>query len=149
MILAIIVTEFPLPVDRAKAMSAYMFVVVSGGSIGLLAGGALTQAINWHWIFFINLPIGIVTVLIGRSLITENVGLGLKNGVDVLGSALVTIALMVGVYAIVEVTTYGWASAHTLGFGGLAGRPAGRVHRASSPGSRTRSCRCGSSASAV
>jgi EmrB/QacA subfamily drug resistance transporter len=119
-ILAIIVTEFPLPVDRAKAMSAYMFVVVSGGSIGLLAGGALTQAINWHWIFFINLPIGVLTVMMGRSLITENVGLGLKNGVDVLGSALVTLALMVGVYAIVEVTTYGWASAHTLGFGGLA-----------------------------
>jgi len=119
-ILAIIVTEFPLPVDRAKAMSAYMFVVVSGGSIGLLAGGALTQAIDWHWIFFINLPIGVLTVLMGRSLITENVGLGLKNGVDVLGSALVTIALMIGVYAIVEVTTYGWVSAHTLGFGGLA-----------------------------
>jgi EmrB/QacA subfamily drug resistance transporter len=119
-ILAIIVTEFPLPVDRAKAMSAYMFVVVSGGSIGLLAGGALTQAINWHWIFFINLPIGIVTLVLGKALIRENVGLGIKNGVDVLGSALVTIALMIGVYAIVEVTTYGWASAHTIGFGALA-----------------------------
>ncbi len=119
-ILAIIVTEFPLPVDRAKAMSAYMFVVVSGGSIGLLAGGALTQAINWHWIFFINLPIGLVTLALGKALIRENVGLGLKNGVDVLGSVLVTVALMIGVYAIVEVTTYGWVSAHTLGFGGLA-----------------------------
>jgi EmrB/QacA subfamily drug resistance transporter len=119
-ILAIIVTEFPLPVDRAKAMSAYMFVVVSGGSIGLLAGGALTQAIDWHWIFFINLPIGVVTVVLGNALIRENEGLGLKNGVDILGSVLVTVALMIGVYAIVEVTTYGWASAHTLGFGGLA-----------------------------
>jgi len=119
-ILALIVTEFPLPVDRAKAMSAYMFVVVSGGSIGLLAGGALTQAINWHWIFFINLPIGLVTVLFGKALIRENVGLGLKNGVDILGSVLVTAALMIGVYAIVEVPTHGWASAHTLGFGGLA-----------------------------
>jgi EmrB/QacA subfamily drug resistance transporter len=119
-ILAIIVTEFPLPVDRAKAMSAYMFVVVSGGSIGLLAGGALTQAIDWHWIFFINLPIGVATLVLGRALITENVGLGLKNGVDVLGSALVTVALMVGVYAIVEVTTYGWVSAHTIGFAALS-----------------------------
>jgi EmrB/QacA subfamily drug resistance transporter len=119
-ILAIIVTEFPLPVDRAKAMSAYMFVVVSGGSIGLLAGGALTQAIDWHWIFFINLPIGVATLVLGRALITENAGLGLKNGVDVLGSALVTVALMIGVYAIVEVTTYGWVSAHTIGFAGLS-----------------------------
>jgi EmrB/QacA subfamily drug resistance transporter len=119
-ILAIIVTEFPLPVDRAKAMSAYMFVVVSGGSIGLLAGGALTQAINWHWIFFINLPIGIVTFLLGNALIRENEGLGLKDGVDVLGSFLVTLALMVGVYAIVEVPTYGWVSTHTIGFGALA-----------------------------
>jgi EmrB/QacA subfamily drug resistance transporter len=119
-ILAIIVTEFPQPGERAKAMSAYMFVVVSGGSIGLLAGGALTQAINWHWIFFINLPIGLVTLVLGNALIHENEGLGLSNGVDVLGSILVTAAMMLGVYAIVGVTTYGWGSLHTLGFGGGA-----------------------------
>ncbi|MGI8411107.1 MAG: MFS transporter [Solirubrobacteraceae bacterium] len=119
-ILAIIVTEFPQPGDRAKAMSAYMFVVVSGGSVGLLAGGALTQALNWHWIFFINLPIGVVTLLLGNALIKENKGLGLSQGVDVLGSILVTVALMIGVYAIVEVPKYGWGSVHTLGFGTLA-----------------------------
>ncbi len=119
-ILAIIVTEFPQPFERAKAMSAYMFVVVSGGSIGLLAGGALTQAINWHWIFFINLPIGVATVLLGRALIQENEGIGRKGGVDVVGSVLVTVAMMVGVYAIVEVPQYGWGSPHTLGFGGAA-----------------------------
>jgi len=119
-ILAIIVTEFPAPGERATAMSAYMFVVVSGGSIGLLAGGVLTQAINWHWIFFINLPIGAVTLLLGGALIRENEGAGLGKGVDVLGSILVTVALMLGVYAIVEVTRYGWASVHTLGVGALA-----------------------------
>ncbi len=119
-ILAIIVTEFPAPLERAKAMSAYMFVVVSGGSIGLLAGGALTQAINWHWIFFINLPIGVVTLLLGRALIRENVGIGLGEGVDVLGSVLVTAALMVGVYAIVEVPSFGWSSPHTLVLGAIA-----------------------------
>src|SRR6202051_3012006 len=61
-ILAIIVTEFPEPSDRARAMSAYVFVAVAGGSLGLLAGGALTQALSWHWIFFVNLPVGLATL---------------------------------------------------------------------------------------
>ena len=61
-ILAIIVTEFPQPRERAQAMSAYVFVAVAGGSLGLLAGGALTQALSWHWIFFVNLPIGVATL---------------------------------------------------------------------------------------
>ncbi len=65
-ILAIIVTEFPQPGDRARAMSAYVFVAVAGGSLGLLAGGALTQALSWHWIFFVNLPIGLATFVAGQ-----------------------------------------------------------------------------------
>ena len=60
-ILAIIVTEFPEPSERARAMSAYVFVSVAGGSLGLLAGGVLTQALSWHWVFFVNLPIGVAT----------------------------------------------------------------------------------------
>jgi EmrB/QacA subfamily drug resistance transporter len=119
-ILAIIITEFPKPAERAKAMSAYIFVAVGGGAIGLLVGGVITQAISWHWIFFINLPIGIATFILGVFLIDENVGLGIRNGVDVAGSILVTAALMVGIYAIVTATQYGWTSAHTLGFGGVA-----------------------------
>ena len=70
-ILAIIVTEFPEPADRAKAMSAYVFVAVAGGSLGLLAGGVLTQAVSWHWIFFVNLPIGIATLALGTRLIPQ------------------------------------------------------------------------------
>ena len=62
-------TEFPEPAERAKAMSAYIFVAVGGGSIGLLVGGILTQALNWHWIFFINVPIGVLTFVFGRVLI--------------------------------------------------------------------------------
>ncbi|MHB1538983.1 MAG: MFS transporter [Solirubrobacteraceae bacterium] len=113
-ILAIIATEFPDPRERAKAMSAYIFVAVGGGSIGLLAGGALTQAIDWHWIFFINLPIGLVALLLGIWLVQENEGIGLSKGIDALGSLLVTAGLIVGVYAVVKSTSYGWVSAHTL-----------------------------------
>jgi EmrB/QacA subfamily drug resistance transporter len=116
-VLALLVTEFPKPSERAIALSVYTFIVASGGSIGLLAGGVLTQSLSWHWIFFINLPIGILTFVLGRALITETDRLGLGHGVDVLGAALATVALMIGVYAIVKVTEYGWLSAHTLGFG--------------------------------
>src|SRR5579875_124308 len=85
-ILAIIVTEFPQPAERARAMSAYVFVAVAGGSLGLLLGGVLTQALNWHWIFFVYLPIGAATVALGQALIPEDNGLGLCHGVDWLGS---------------------------------------------------------------
>ena len=119
-IIAIIVTEFPEPAERSKAMSAYIFVAVGGGSIGLLVGGILTQALSWHWIFFINVPIGVFTFVFGRILIRENVGLGIRTGVDVPGSVLITLALMVGIYAISTATEFGWLSAHTLGFLGAS-----------------------------
>ncbi len=90
-VLAIIVTEFPQVGDRARAMSAYVFVSISGGSLGLLAGGALTEALDWHWIFFVNLPIGIAALVLGRALIPRDEGLGLGHGVDWLGSTLVTV----------------------------------------------------------
>jgi EmrB/QacA subfamily drug resistance transporter len=119
-IVAIIVTEFTRPVERAQAMSVFTFVIAGGGAIGLLAGGALTQWANWHWIFFINLPIGIATILFGAWLMDENRGLGLRQGVDAVGAVLITAAVMAGVYAIVTASDQGWTSAHTLGFGGLA-----------------------------
>ncbi|MGZ4165816.1 MAG: MFS transporter [Solirubrobacteraceae bacterium] len=119
-ILAIIVTEFPEPHDRARAMSAYVFTAVAGGSLGLLAGGALTEALSWHWIFFVNLPIGLAAMAFGRILIPEDSGIGLGHGVDWLGSALVTISLMTAVYAIVQATSHGWGSSQVLGFGALA-----------------------------
>jgi EmrB/QacA subfamily drug resistance transporter len=119
-IVAIIVTDFPEPLERARAMSTYIFVAVGGGSVGLVVGGALTQATSWHWIFLINLPIGLAAFLLGRALIAENEGIGLRQGVDVAGSVLVTAAVMVGIYAIVGVSDQGWVSARTLGLGGLA-----------------------------
>ncbi|HYZ28347.1 MAG TPA: MFS transporter, partial [Thermoleophilaceae bacterium] len=119
-ILAIIVTEFPEVDARARAMSAYVFVSVAGGSLGLLAGGLLTQALSWHWVFFVNLPIGAITFALGQALIRDDAGLGLDNGVDWLGSLLVTASLMSGIYAIVSATSHGWISSQTLEFGGLA-----------------------------
>jgi EmrB/QacA subfamily drug resistance transporter len=119
-IIAIIVTEFPTPREQAKALGVFAFVASAGGSIGLLAGGILTHAINWHWIFFINVPIGIVTIALGMVLVKENEGVGLRQGVDVLGSVLITAAMMLGVYAIVQTDSYGWGSPRTLGLGAVA-----------------------------
>src|SRR5437660_1269690 len=101
-ILAIIITEFPEAAERARAMSAYVFVSVAGGSLGLLAGGLLTQALNWHWVFFVNLPIGVLAFGLGQALIPADEGIGLGHGVDWLGSLLVTASLMSGIYAIVQ-----------------------------------------------
>src|SRR5919107_1601228 len=95
-ILAIIVTEFPSAIERARAMSAYVFVSVAGGSLGLLAGGLLTQALGWHWVFFVNLPIGVVAFALARAFIRADRGLGLGHGVDWLGSLLVTASLKIG-----------------------------------------------------
>jgi EmrB/QacA subfamily drug resistance transporter len=119
-ILAIIITEFPEVAERARAMSAYVFVSVAGGSLGLLAGGVLTQALSWHWVFFVNIPIGVATFVLGRALIQRDSGLGFEHGVDWLGSLLVTGSLMSAIYAIVQATAHGWLSATVLGIGALA-----------------------------
>lgn len=118
--LGMIVTMFPQPREQARAFGVYSFVASAGASIGLLAGGILTQLISWHWIFFVNVPIGIVAVLLSWRLIDSDRGIGLGKGADVIGAVLVTSALMLGVYSIVETAQYGWTSAHTIGFGGLS-----------------------------
>jgi EmrB/QacA subfamily drug resistance transporter len=119
-ILAIIVTEFPQPRERARAMSAYVFTAVAGGSLGLLAGGVLTEALSWHWIFFVNLPIGLATAALGRALIPHDEPTALRRRVDYLGALLVTTSLMALVYAIVQATAHGWGSSQVLGFGAVA-----------------------------
>jgi EmrB/QacA subfamily drug resistance transporter len=113
-ILAIIVTEFPEPEERAKAMGAWVFTLVAGGSLGLLAGGVLTQLLNWHWVFFVNIPIGLAAGLAGRVLIPGDRGIGFSEGIDWLGSLLVTVALAAAVYGFVEPPAYGWGSLRTL-----------------------------------
>ena len=130
-ILGMIVTMFRSRASRRRRSAIYSFVASAGASIGLLAGGALTQAINWHWIFFVNVPIGVATALLAlRLLVADDKGLGLGKGADVLGALLVTAALMLGVYTIVKAAEHGWASAQTLGFGAVVARAAGRVRRA-------------------
>jgi EmrB/QacA subfamily drug resistance transporter len=119
-ILGMIVTMFPEPGEQAKAIGMFSFVTAAGASIGLLAGGVLTQALSWHWIFFVNLPIGVAAVLLSVRLLAADRGIGLRAGADVAGAVLVTGALMLGVYTIVEAAGYGWGSAHTVGFGALA-----------------------------
>ncbi|UTI66070.1 MFS transporter [Paraconexibacter antarcticus] len=119
-ILAIIVTNFSAGAEQARAMSAYVFVSVAGGSLGLLAGGLLTEALSWHWVFFINVPIGIATVLLGRRFVPADHGLGFGHHVDWTGAALVTSSLMVGIYAIVQVSTHGWLSEPVLVLGAVS-----------------------------
>jgi EmrB/QacA subfamily drug resistance transporter len=119
-ILGMIVTMFPEPSERAKAIGVYAFVAAGGGAIGLLAGGVITQAINWHWIFFVNVPIGIATGILTTRLLPNDAGIGLDKGADAPGALLLVASLMLAVYAIVEASNYGWGSAHTLGFGAVA-----------------------------
>jgi EmrB/QacA subfamily drug resistance transporter len=117
-VVAIIATDFPEPKDQMKAMSAFTFIIAGGASLGLILGGIITESISWHWIFFVNLPIGVVVLLLGRRLIEADSGLGISEGIDWLGSVLVTGGMMLFVYAIVKSTDFGWGSMHTLGFGG-------------------------------
>jgi EmrB/QacA subfamily drug resistance transporter len=119
-ILGMIVTMFPAPAEQAKAIGVFSFVAAAGASIGLLAGGVITQALDWHWIFFVNLPIGVATGLFATRLVANDKGIGIRAGADVLGAVLITAALMLGVYTIVKTQNYGWGSAHTLGMGAVA-----------------------------
>jgi EmrB/QacA subfamily drug resistance transporter len=120
-ILGMIVTMFPEPREQAKAIGVYAFVASAGGAVGLLAGGVLTQAINWHWIFFVNVPIGIATAVLATRLLQRDRGLGFGGGADVPGAVLVTAALVLGVYTIVKpAADDGWAAGRTLGLGAIA-----------------------------
>src|SRR3954449_2070601 len=106
-ILGMIVTMFPKPGEQAKAIGVYSFVASAGASIGLLSGGILTQALSWHWIFFVNVPIGVVTLFLALRLLEPDRGFGLGKGADVVGAVLVTAALLLGVCTIIRTTDFG------------------------------------------
>jgi len=119
-ILGMIVTMFPEPKEQAKAIGVYSFVAAAGGSLGLLLGGVLTEALSWHWIFFVNLPIGIATAILARRILRHEDGLGLHHGADISGAALITGSIMLAVYTVVQVAETGWGSATTLILGAVS-----------------------------
>ena len=117
-ILGMIVTMFSSPREQARAIGVFAFVASAGAAVGLLAGGILTQLLNWHWIFFVNLPIGAVTAIAARRLIDPDRGAGLRGGADVPGALLITGAMMLGVFTIVDpAAQQGWLAAKTLALG--------------------------------
>ncbi|GAA2212272.1 MFS transporter [Nonomuraea monospora] len=119
-VLGILVTLFTEPAERGKAIAIFSFTGAAGASIGQVVGGVLTDALSWPWIFFINVPIGLVTILLALPALPADRGAGLSAGADVIGALLVTSGLMLGIYTIVKVEEYGWLAAHTLGLGALS-----------------------------
>jgi EmrB/QacA subfamily drug resistance transporter len=114
-ILGMIFLMFSEPADQAKAIGVFGFVASSGGSLGLILGGVLTESINWHWIFFINIPIGIAVGVMAQRLLVRDEGIGIDKGMDAPGALLITAALMTGVYTIVSpAANYGWGAVRTL-----------------------------------
>jgi EmrB/QacA subfamily drug resistance transporter len=118
--LGMIVTLFPGPREQAKAIGAFSFVGAAGASVGLVLGGVLTEAVGWHWIFFVNVPIGLAAMLPAAKVLQTDRGTGLRDGADWLGAFGVTAGLMLGVYALVGTSQYGWGSARTLGGAAVA-----------------------------
>ncbi len=113
--LSLIMSLFTEAGERAKAMGVFGFVMAGGGTIGVLLGGILTDALSWHWIFLVNVPIGILVYALSLKLVAADQGAGVAGRLDVAGAVTVTAALMLAVYAIVNGNDEGWGSAQTLG----------------------------------
>jgi MFS family permease len=112
--LSLIMDLFSEPNDRAKAMGVFGFVCSGGGSIGVFLGGVLTSAFSWHWIFLVNLPVGVLVYALSAGLLPKMHGIA-TGRLDVGGAVTVTASLMLAVYAIVNGNTSGWASPLFLG----------------------------------
>jgi EmrB/QacA subfamily drug resistance transporter len=113
--LSLIVTLFTEPAERAKAMGVFGFVASGGGTIGVLLGGVLTDILSWHWIFLVNVPIGIAVATLSLLLLSGDRIAARTARLDAAGAVTVTASLMIAVYAIVNANEKGWTSVHTLG----------------------------------
>jgi EmrB/QacA subfamily drug resistance transporter len=119
--LSLMMTLFTEPAERAKAMGVFGFVASGGGSIGVLLGGVLTDALDWHWIFLVNVPVGIAVVILSLVLIPAARVTTAAHKLDVTGAITVTAALMLAVYAIVNGNEVGWVTPRTLGLLAVSG----------------------------
>ncbi|MEU6752668.1 MFS transporter [Spirillospora sp. NPDC046719] len=119
-VLGILVTLFTEPGERAKAIGVFSFTGAAGASIGQVLGGVLTDALSWHWIFLINVPIGLATIALAVVALPRDRGAGLRAGADVAGAVLVTSGLMLGIYTVVKAEDDGWLSGRTLGLGAVS-----------------------------
>jgi EmrB/QacA subfamily drug resistance transporter len=113
--LSLIMNLFTEPAERAKAMGIFGFVMAGGGSIGVFLGGLLTDAFSWHWIFLVNLPVGVVVYVLCLVLLPAGRRPQAAARVDVAGAVTVTASLMLAVYAVVNGNAAGWVSARTIG----------------------------------
>src|SRR3954453_1181638 len=118
--LSLMMTLFTDAAERAKAMGIFGFVMSGGGSIGVLLGGVLTDVLSWHWIFLVNIPIGIAVVLLSLRLIPSEHVEAASRRIDAFGAVTVTVALLLAVYAIVNGNDAGWGSTQTVGLLALA-----------------------------
>jgi EmrB/QacA subfamily drug resistance transporter len=118
--LSLTVVLFRNASERAKAMGIFGFVAAGGGSLGVLLGGVVTDVLNWHWIFLINVPIGVIVYFMARKLLPAAHTAPQSRRLDVAGAVVVTTALLLAVYAIVDGNSAGWLSARTLGLVGGA-----------------------------
>ncbi len=108
--LTIVTTTFTEPRERARALGAWSASLASGGAVGVLIGGLLTDLLSWRWIFLINIPVGIAGIVAGRLVIPESHGSGAGKRLDIAGAITVTLSLTALVFGIVQTETHGWAS---------------------------------------
>jgi EmrB/QacA subfamily drug resistance transporter len=117
--LSIVTTTFAEGPERTKAMGVWSGIAAGGGAVGLLLGGVLTEVLSWPWVFFVNLPVGLIAFVLSLRLVPESRDPSAHRGFDIAGAVTVTAGLIVLVYGIVKTLDEGWLSAHTIGFGAV------------------------------
>jgi len=118
--LSVLTTSFSEGAERTKALGVWSAVAIGGGAVGLVLGGVLTSLLSWQWVFFVNVPVGVIALLLAGRYVPESRAVGAGRGVDFGGAISITAGLIVLVYAIVNAQSAGWISGTTLGLGAIA-----------------------------